>query len=263
SLVLGMGALYGALREVSTSVPRPQSPLSGRRNRARSPENTVAEIMECVERFGIRTFFFSDDCFTVDSKRCMRLCSLLSGLSVRINWSCEGRVDTVNPELLRLMRDAGCFGIQFGVESGSDHILKSIRKGISRSQVMQAVKWAVDVGLRAVCSFQVGHPEDTEETIRETISFAAALRRESRDPSLVVTDFAVATPLPGTVLRRDAARLGLRIHTSDWDQYTFIDPVMDTRHLTADQISSYVAAVTTRARDKKGGEQAEHSGSDC
>lgn len=226
------------------------APLSGRKNRARTPENTIEEISECVERFGMRIFFFSDDCFTINTKRCERLCALISDISTKITWSCEGRVDTVNPYLLSLMKESGCFGIQYGVESGSNLILKQIRKNITKEQILQAVKWTVDAGLQAVCSLQVGHPEDTEETIQETIRFSAELRSLTKVSEAVTTDFAVTTPLPGTALRNEADKFGIRIRTNDWDQYTFIDPVMDTKHLTAEQISTYVALITTRMGGK-------------
>lgn len=217
-------------------------PLSGRRNRMRSPNNVVDELWDAGERYGLKSWFFGDDCFTINSARCKELCQGILQLPWPIKWTCEGRVDTISKDLLYSMKEAGCVGIQFGVESGSAEILKSIKKNIEPEQVIQAVKWAVDLGIRAACSLQIGHPYDTEETIMETINFARQLRRLA--PSLVTTDFAVTTPLPGTSLVKNAERLGVSIRTGDWDQYTFIDPVMDTKQLTAEQILKYVAAVT-------------------
>lgn len=220
-------------------------PLSGRRNRMRSPGNVVDELWDAGERYGLKTWFFGDDCFSINAARCKELCQQILQLPWPIKWTCEGRVDTISYELLYSMKEAGCVGIQFGVESGSADILKNIKKNIQPNQVIQAVKWAVSLGLRAACSFQIGHPYDTDQTVMETISFAKQLKRLTKDPSLVTTDFAVTTPLPGTSLAENADSLGVSIRTKDWDQYTFIDPVMDTKQLTAEQISRYVAAVTS------------------
>lgn len=221
-------------------------PLSGRRNRMRSPENVVNELWDAGERYDLKSWFFGDDCFSINTARCQELCQKIQQLPWPIKWTCEGRVDTISKDLLYSMKEAGCVGIQYGVESGSAEVLKKIRKNIGPEQVIQAVKWAVDLGIRAACSFQIGLPYDTEATIMETMKFAKQLRRlaKDKDPSLVTTDFAVTTPLPGTSLVENAEKHGVSIRTRDWDQYTFIDPVMDTKQLTAEQISEYVAAVT-------------------
>lgn len=220
------------------------APLSGRWFRPRSVENVLAEVEECVERFSLRSLFFADDCFTVMHRRCEAICASLQEMGNPVRWTCEGRVDTVNRELLATMRAAGCVAIQYGVESGSERILKLVRKNITLEEIQQAVAWTVELGMKAVCSLQIGHPEDTPATIAETLAFARSLRAMAREPGQVVTDFAITTPLPGTALRNNADALGLRILTNDWSRYTFIEPVMHTRHLTADQISAYVPVVS-------------------
>lgn len=227
-------------------------PISGRRFRPRSAANVLAEVQECVERFGLRSLFFADDCFTVMRARCEAICAGLQALGNPVQWTCEGRVDTVDRQLLATLKAAGCLGLQFGVESGSDAILAKLRKNITRDEIWQAVAWTVELGMKAVCSLQIGHPDDTPATIDETLQFAAALRKLASEPGQVVTDFAVSTPLPGTYLRRHAAELGLEILHNDWGRYTFIEPVMNTRYLTAEQLSTYVLKVSLPAAEGGG-----------
>jgi radical SAM superfamily enzyme YgiQ (UPF0313 family) len=215
-------------------------PLSGRRYRKHSIERVIAEIQECVQVYGLRFLFLADDCFTADRQRAAAICERMMELPTQFQWVCEGRVDTVNRDLLAKMRAAGCIAIQYGVESGSQMILDHINKRTTVEQIQEAVRWAVELGMKAECSLQIGHPEDTPETIRQTLEFARKLRTLSTFPGQVKTDFGITTPLPGTFLRDHAAELGVEILTNDWDRYTFIDPVINTRHLQAEQLGCYV-----------------------
>ena len=90
-----------------------------RRFRARSPENVVAEMEEVYRRFGIPNFFISDDLFTLKRKRVMEICTLILERALPITWTCLSRVNTVDPEMLALMKKAGCYLISYGLESGS------------------------------------------------------------------------------------------------------------------------------------------------
>jgi radical SAM superfamily enzyme YgiQ (UPF0313 family) len=215
-------------------------PLSGRRYRKHSVQRVLAEVRECVEVYGLRSLFLADDCFTADRQRAAAICERMTELPTQVHWVCEGRVDTITLNLLAKMKAAGCVGIQYGVESGSQAILDHINKRITVEQIQEAVRWAVELGMKAECSLQIGHPEDTPETIRQTLEFACKLRALSTFPGQVKTDFAITTPLPGTFLRDHAAELGIEILTNDWDRYTFIEPVINTRHLKAEQLGRYV-----------------------
>ncbi|HDQ73432.1 MAG TPA: B12-binding domain-containing radical SAM protein [Chloroflexi bacterium] len=228
------------------------APLSGRRYRKHSVDRVIEEVRVCVEAHGLRKLFFADDCFTADKRRVSEICRRLEAFDQPLHWVCEGRVDTVTPELLADMHAAGCTAIQYGVESGSQAILDHVRKGINIEQIRNAVQWTVDLGMRAECSLQFGHPEDTVETVGETLQFARDLRAMSTYAGQVKTDFAITTPLPGTYLRDHAEELGIEILTSDWDRYTFIEPVINTRHLTAEQLSRCVVGqMMDRIGDQK------------
>jgi radical SAM superfamily enzyme YgiQ (UPF0313 family) len=119
------------------------------------------------------------------------------------------------------------------VESGSQVVLNSIRKGITVDQIRNAAKWARELGLLAVCSFMVTHPEDTLETIAETKRFMLELKAQG-----VVVIVTMTTPFPGTYLWDHANELGVRMASDDLENFDLVAPVMATHHLTMDQISA-------------------------
>jgi len=135
--------------------------------------------------------------------------------------------------LLRDMTNSGCFGIQFGVESGSQLVLNSMRKGITVDQVRSAVKRARELGLLTVCSFMVPHPEDTAETIAETKRLMLELKAQG-----AVVVVSPTTSFPGTYLWDHASELGVRIVSGDLEDFDLVAPTMATRHLTMDQVST-------------------------
>lgn len=167
--------------------------IVGRTYRHRSPQNIVSEIKQVVDQTGIRSFYFIDDLFTADTKRLQELMELMVAEKLNVHWQCLGRVDRINPELLRSMHAAGCRRIHFGVESGNPDILKQISKGIKLDQVRQAVRWAKDAGIQVKGYFMLGLPGDTEATMQQTIDLAVELDLEE-------AMFSLTTPFPGTRL---------------------------------------------------------------
>ena len=205
--------------------------MSGGKYRVRSSGNVLAEIDEMKRRYDPPFYFVADDTFTVFHDRTREICTGLKKMGVR--WVCESRANLVNRELLREMVDSGCFGIQFGVESGSQTILHSLRKGITVDQVRKAVKQARELGLLTVCSFMFPHPEDTLETIAETKRFMLELKAEG---ALVIVS--ATTPLPGTYLWNHANELGVKIMSDDLEDFDLVTPIMATRKLNLDQVSA-------------------------
>jgi anaerobic magnesium-protoporphyrin IX monomethyl ester cyclase len=231
SLVTGRGCPYKCIFCAA-------GPLSGYRYRVRSPENVVDEIRTCYDTFGIDHFFFADDTFTAIPERALKVCSLIKKMD-SVTWKCEARANTLTPELLQTMAESGCVTMQIGVESGSDEILKKIRKGTTTDMVRKAVKWAVDSHITVICSFIIGHPYDTVETVKKSIAFGQELRSLSRE-GLVRTEFSLATPLPGSVLYEQADELGVRLLTQNWEGYNSFEPVIETEHLTKSQLRSFI-----------------------
>lgn len=135
--------------------------------RARSPKNTVDEI-EMLYKKGARYFNFSDDIFTTDKNRVIEICKEMIKRDIKMQWYAETRVDVISPEMFKWMKEAGCYLVQFGVESGSDYMLKNINKMITTEQIKNAFKMAKDARLQTEILLMVGNQSETWESIYET-----------------------------------------------------------------------------------------------
>ncbi|NOZ71230.1 MAG: radical SAM protein [Chloroflexi bacterium] len=173
--------------------------IVGRTYRQRSPENIADELETIMHQYGVRNFYFIDDLFTIDVRRLDQILDHFIQRNMDIRWRCLARVDRVNPELLRKMYKAGCRQIHYGIESGNEEVLKRTAKHIRLDQVREAVRWTEEAGIHSKGYFILGLPGDTEETIEETIEFAASL-------DLSEAMFSIATPMPGTQLWNELLR---------------------------------------------------------
>jgi radical SAM superfamily enzyme YgiQ (UPF0313 family) len=165
--------------------------LFGSKYRVRSPENILEEILELKNRFGYTCFYFIDDLFTFDTERVKKICSSIHEKNLKIGWQCLARVDRVEYDMLQAMKASGCFKIHLGIESGNAKVLEGIKKHIKLHQVRETVENCKKVGIKTKGYFMLGLPGDTEETMRETITFAYNL-------DLDETMFSITTPFPGT-----------------------------------------------------------------
>lgn len=177
-------------------------PIVGASVRYRSPENIIEEIIHLSERYGVKEISFYDDSFTLNKSRLIHLCDLIVKRGLDLTWSCSTRVDLVNQSLLDKMSSAGCISICYGIESGDQNILDTMKKGITLNQARDALKWTHKAGIETRTSYIFGFPEETIETMEKTINFALELN----------SDFAIfnlAIPLPGTELYENAKLRGL------------------------------------------------------
>jgi len=174
----------------------------GHKWRPRSAENIVKEMEFLNQRYGVNAFFFNDDTFVIDKKRVFVFCQLLRNEGLDVVWYCNGRVDLMTKELLEDMYDAGCRGIAYGIESGNQQILDSMKKNITLEQVTNAVKWAKDAGIYVSGYFMIGMLGETKDTIHQTTAFAKEL-------DLDYYGFSLVTPLLGTDLYDSAVKRGL------------------------------------------------------
>lgn len=138
----------------------------------RDMKNVLAEL-EYVDSLGVKEVYFRDFTFTVNENRVREICNGLIAKKPDFVWWCEGRFDNVNEELIKLMAKAGCYLIFFGVESGVQSVLDKTNKGISLTDVEEKLKLCSKYGIETLCSYVLGLPWDTEETINRTIAFAA------------------------------------------------------------------------------------------
>jgi len=204
----------------------------GRSVRFRSPENILAEL-ELLDELGVRSVHMYADLFTVSREQVVGLCELILERGLRLRWTCNSRVDFVDPEMLRLMGQAGCWMISWGIESGSEEVLRCARKGITLEQVERALHWAHEAGIRNWGYFIIGLPGETEDTIRETIRFS---RRLPLDLAL----FHIAAPYPGSPLFFDVVEQGWFRPGTRWEQVDMdCSTVLDYPHLRAEELERW------------------------
>ena len=184
--------------------------MIGPRGRFRSPQSVVDE-MEALVKLGFRKIRVEDDLFTFRRERTLAICRELENRGLAVQWRAYARVDSVDPELLSRMRQAGCERILYGAESGSPEILQHIRKGITPEQTRRAVEMARDAGIGVLASFVLGLPGETPQTLRQTLTFAESLG--------VPYTLNLLTPYVGTEIRERPAQWGLQILSSDWNLY--------------------------------------------
>jgi radical SAM superfamily enzyme YgiQ (UPF0313 family) len=160
--------------------------------RPRSPENVLKEI-EYWHNKGYTFFEFVDDCFTLDMDRAKKICDLIIGKKINIKWNCANgiRADRVDEELLRKMKQAGCEFVAYGLETGSEKILKNIKKGITLQKALDAFQLTKKVGLKFAVNFIIGLPEETYQDALNSINLAKKL------PANYV-NFSNMVPYPGT-----------------------------------------------------------------
>lgn len=202
----------------------------GSRLTFRSPEKTFEEIRFLKTRYGIKQIMFYDDTFTIHKGNVLRLCDLLTKNRAGISWTCFARVDFVNPNMLRRMKQAGCHQIMYGVENIDETVLKNIKKRVSKEMVVKAVKWTKEAGIECRLAFMVGNPGDTPEIIEKNIKFVNRL-----NPHTLIVN--ITTPFPGTEMFESAKRNGL-ILTYNWDDYDLSKPVMRLENMTPWEIQA-------------------------
>jgi len=208
----------------------------GKKYRSNSPIYIVNEILFLMENFGVKEVKFYDDVFTLDRKRIVALCMQLKERGVDIPWSCETRVNLVDSELLKVMKDTGCYMIDYGVESGNQRVLDSLKKDITLEQTIKAFELTRKAGIETVAYFMIGSPQETSETIQETVEFAKKL-----DPDFV--QFSITTPYPATELYSLALEDG-RV-PEKWDEYVYADlksidnPGFGTKTLSREELRAW------------------------
>lgn len=167
--------------------------ISGKKVRFRSPQNVLKEMQECYERFGIKNFFFKADTFTINPTWVKEMCELIihSNLYGKIQFTANSRVRPLSKETLALMKEAGCFLVAFGFESGSDKILTDIKKGTTVEENRRAAKWCKELKLPFWGYFVIGFPWEKREDILETKKLIF-----ETDPDFI--EVTIALPFYGT-----------------------------------------------------------------
>lgn len=170
----------------------------------------VEKVIEEIKTYNLRNVAFHADTFTVNRNWVLSLCERMPR---GVRWVANSRVDTVDPDLLKEMKKAGCWMICYGVESGNDKVLQMNEKGAKATvaQARNAVRWAKEAGIKVWTYMMLGMYGDTEETMRQTIDLAKELDGD-------ICNFALSAPYPGTKWGKIAQEKGWLTENS-WSKY--------------------------------------------
>ena len=208
--------------------------MVGAKVRYRDPVKVVDEL-EYLNSLNFHQINIADDLFTAKEAHCLDVCSEIIGRGLKVKWTSFARVDTVTRKALGMMKEAGCRAVSFGVESGNSEILKTIKKGITKGQVIDAVKMCNEAGITPHASFILGLPGETPETLKESVEFGEMLKDMG-----VSHGFHLLAPFPGTEIRDKSGEFGIRILTNDWTQYHANRAIVETASVSSKMLDDIV-----------------------
>ena len=175
--------------------------------RRKHVDKVIQEVEHGIKNFGIRNAYIFDLEFTVLRKQVMEFCKYMIKRNYNFSWCCQTRFDLVDDELLHQMKRAGCRLIHFGVEGGSDRMLKILNKGITMKSIREGMKKVKTAGIETACFFIMGFPESDRHDMEDIVDFAREL-----NPDYPL--FHVAVPYPGTKLY-EQVKNDSSVHFSD------------------------------------------------
>jgi len=204
-------------------------PVAGKKWVSRTPTQVVDEMELMEKKYKKRVIRFIDPEFTMRYERTQEICEEYLQRRLKIKWTCDSRVDLVDKSLLKAMKKANCIKILYGAESGSNEILREIKKRTNTEEIFNAIKWTKEVGILDNTTFMFGSPSDNYETFNATMKFIKKLK-----PTISSGGF--LKPYPNTEVYKIGLRKGL-IENTDVFTYNITDyPPMKTQYLTSDEV---------------------------
>jgi len=198
--------------------------VTGRKLRKRSVESVLEELALLKTDFGIRDFTIVDDNFTLDRSFAMSLCEALIARRLDLSWSCPNgvRLDTLDAELVATMEKAGCYSVSVGIESGSDRVLKYMRKHLTVAQIRERVHLLRSASrIKITGFFMLGFPGENRVDIEQTIALALSLPLDR-------AAFSIFSPLPGTEISQRMIQEGRIQPVEEVFQKADFDSVLDS-----------------------------------
>lgn len=177
--------------------------------RKRDIEAVANEIRYLIKRWRITYIDFADELTTASSTRTAALCEAL--MPLKIKWMCNGRLNLVTPEILKLMRRAGCLFINYGIEAMDDEVLKRMNKKLTVEQIHRGIDATLAAGISPGFNVIFGHIGDSRETLQKGVEFILAHDDGSQRRTMLPV-----TPYPGSELFKEAIRRGLLKDTADF-----------------------------------------------
>ena len=191
------------------------SVLWGRKHRVKSIDRIIDELTYIHNKFSITMFYFRHDQIVLNRAWLIELCGKINSCLPGIKWQCSARIDTVDRELLRMMKGAGCIGIEFGLESFSHTVQKSINKNIDLEQAIQNLMIVIEENINPVLFFMCGFPNETKEDLRLTLN--ALLKICSSCHKSTFFQLRTLQPFPGTQIK-DNNRRDMRFDRNRLDE---------------------------------------------
>jgi radical SAM superfamily enzyme YgiQ (UPF0313 family) len=209
--------------------------ILGRTFRYRSAKNIIAEIDILVNRFNVKEIHIMDDVFTLNKNRILELCQMIKSRNYDLSFQIANglRADMVDEEVLKALKSIGLLNVGFGVETGSEVIMRKIKKEeITKEKVRHAYRIAKKIGFETWAFFILGLPGETELTIKETIDFAKEL-----DPDFA--KFLILKPFPGSEVFEELNSKGLIFDHSYENYGLYTQPVHRLEEMNERDILSW------------------------
>lgn len=207
--------------------------VSGKKIRYRSVANVIKEIKLLYHRYGIREIHIEDDNFTFNRDYVKEFCRQLEVNNLNISWTCPNgvRLDSLDEDLIKEMKEVGLYSVSVGIESGSERILKAMKKNLTKEKIAEKIGLLRKCGLEVSGFFILGYPGETKKDIMDTINFALEL-------DLKRAGFSLFKPFPGTEITADLIKKGelKDITDEDWGRFVLADAVYAPAGLTRAQM---------------------------
>lgn len=185
---------------------------SNKRVRLRSVDHVINEITTVRNKYGITSFNFGDDVFSLNRKRLLEFCNRLTESNLGVRWTCNNRIDTLDHDILDSMHRANCYELFLGIETGSRRTMELIKKKIDLARCAPAIKLAKAHKFLVHGFFIIGFPWETEDDMRETVDFIGTLGLDDFQLN-------IATPLPGTEMFKQLVDKGkIVVESMDWSR---------------------------------------------
>lgn len=207
----------------------PYPVYQGRRWRSKNIDLVIKELNNDYFHYGIKYLRFRDPEFTLNRQRTLEICKRIIENNIKIKWHAETRLDLLDRELLEAMSRAGCVEISFGIETINEKTRKIInRKKIDDDKINEVLKDCQNLGIKTFGFFIIGLPEENKKTTLDLIKFSLEI-------DSYLNEFTIATPYPGTFLRKWAEEKNLLI-PGDYSFYTSAKAMMTNGFLTKNQL---------------------------
>jgi anaerobic magnesium-protoporphyrin IX monomethyl ester cyclase len=201
----------------------------GKRMRFRDVDNVIEELKSLKKDYNVREIDFYDETLTLNKKWLGELCEKIAPL--KLIWQCNGRVEGADPARLKEMKRAGCYKINYGVESGNQKSLDILKKNITLEQIRYAFDVTHKAGISTLAFMMMGIPGEDLQDIKTSIDFCIRLKTED-------AVFTLLTPYPGNEIYRELGKYGV-LEVKDWSKYICIpnQPVFVPFSISKDELT--------------------------